>query len=276
MLNTIQAVIDWLYYARRNVIDTITFLSMRFYGPELSFDEVRKGRYNHKKHTDRDLVQAKDLDLLLAAAKECYKTAQDRRSVVTDKCKTLLTLSTFILAISGLFMPKTFEFDGWIARGLFFISGLFMADAVILLLVYFGVGSETTVTLDQDYVPLDKDDLKKALINDFLKCEVETDNRTDYLVNVYEAARCFAFAGFGMMLALVAYSYLTRTPSGEAARVIQALRGDQRLIDLLRGPAGEQGPRGPEGPKGSPGPIGPVGPKGDKGDVGRADPMQNP
>jgi hypothetical protein len=162
---------------------------LRLYALEVTFKDIKSGKYDTRILVDLNLDDAKDLDNLLATAKDCYKAAIDRRSTVTDKCKTLLTLSSFILAIGGFFLPKSFDFDNWWMRGLFFVAGLFVLDAVILLLVYFGIGTEVKVGLDQAIVSLQKDDLKKSLINEYTKCETDSENRTDYLVNVYETAR---------------------------------------------------------------------------------------
>ena len=109
------------------------------------------------------------------------------------------------------------------------------------------------IELDQSIVPLEKNDLKKTLINEYLKCEVDSENRTDYLVNVYEAARFFALSGFFLMLLLAAANYLGNSPSDSAKHTIRELRRDPILIDLLRGPKGEKGDLGPRGPKGEKG-----------------------
>ena len=130
-----QSLLDGFYYVRRFVVNCIAYLSLKLYALEITFNDVKQGRYDVEQHENRDLNDAKDLDDLLATAKDCYKAAIDRRTIVTDKCKTLLTLSAFILTISGLFLPKSFEFDGWCMRVLFFVAGILVLDAVILLLV---------------------------------------------------------------------------------------------------------------------------------------------
>ncbi len=266
-----QYSVDGLYYARRWLLNVIAYSSLRIYALEVSFEDVCNGRYKTDLHKDRDLDQAKDLDNLLSTAKDCYKAATDRRTVVTDKCKTLLTLSSFILAISGVFLPKPFELDGWLMRGLIIAAGILVLDSVLLLLVYFGVGTESKVGFDQSIVALEKDDLKKALINEYLKCEVASENRTHYLVDVYATARFYALAGFLLMLCLATINFLNHPPSAYAKQTIQELKKDPQLTSLLRGidgRAGQKGDIGPAGPKGDKGDLGPTGAKGDKGDIG--------
>ncbi len=270
-INRFQYCVDQLYYARQWLLNVIAYGSLRLYALEVTFEDVRNGRYKSDRHEDRDLDQAKDLDNLLSTAKDCYKAAIDRRAVVTDKCKTLLTLSSFILAISGIFLPKPLELDGWLMRGLIITAGVSVLDSVLLLLVYFGIGSETKIGFHQSIVALEKDDLKKALINEYLKCEVDSENRTHYLVDVYKTARFYALAGFMLMLTLATVNFLKHSPTSYAKQTIQELRNDPQLLTLLRGTNGQDGKKGDAGPvglKGEKGDIGPSGPKGDKGDVG--------
>jgi hypothetical protein len=269
----LQLLLYGFFLLRRHVLNFVAYMCLRIYSFDVTLDDVRDGRYKYTRHVDRNLDNAKDLDLLLVTAKDCYKSAVDHRNGVTEKCKTLLTLSSFILAISGLFIPRTFEFEGWLPRGLFLLAGLLLLVAVVLLLVYFAVTSaETTIDLNQSEVSLEGGDLKKALINSYLRCAQDTDNRTNYLFDVYATARFFAFSAFVMMFGLVAVNYLTRPPSGDAAKVIQQLRSDPGLIELLRGPKGEKGERGERGAKGDTGDRGPRGEKGERGERGEKGP----
>ena len=244
----VQFNLDQFYYFRKFVLDCIAFVSIRVFGIECTFADVKRGRYGHADHQDRHLENAKDLDALLATAKDCFKSASDRRNLVTDKCKTLLTMSSFILAISGLFLPKSFDFDPWWMRALFFVAGLFLLNAVTMLLIYFGVGAETTICLDQSDVSLEKDNLKKSLINLYLRCQVDADNRTDYLLDIYKVARFFSLFAFSIILLLLSVNYFSHSSSTEAEKVIQQLRGDPKFIDLLRGPKGEKGDKGDPAP----------------------------
>jgi cation transport ATPase len=268
----LQDLLDGFYYLRRFVLNCIAYISMRAYALEVTFEDVKRGRYDTTGHTDRNLDNAKDLDSLLATAKGSLKTATERRNVVTDKCKTLLTLSSFILAISGLFVPKAFEFEGWFSRDFFFLAGLLLLNSIVMLLVYFSVGTDTVIKLEQSLIGLEGNDLKKALINSYLRCEVDTDNRTSYLVNVYETAKLFALSAFTIMLLLVAANYLNHSSSGDAEKAIQHLRSDPKMIDLLRGPKGEKGNKGERGEKGDAGDRGSKGDKGDKGERGEKGP----
>jgi hypothetical protein len=57
--------------------------------------------------------------------------------------------------------------------------------------------------------------------------------------------------------------YFTRSTDADAKKVVQELRSNPRVVDLLRGPKGEKGDRGDPGLSGQ---KGDRGEKGDKGD----------
>jgi hypothetical protein len=245
-----QHALNRFHAYRKLLVDCIAFASIRLYAVELAFRDVREGRIQERTHEAANLSAAKDLDTLLSVAKECYKIALDRRNGVTDKCKTLLALCSFILAVSSLFVPKSFEFDGLWMRLIFFGAGLLVLNAVVLLLVYFGVAKEQTLALDGPMLSLSADDAKKSLIDDYLRCEVDSENRTGYLVHVYEAARFYALTGLVLMLMLASVNYLSDEPSDAAERIVRLVRSNPRMVELLRGPKGDKGEKGERGPKG--------------------------
>ncbi|MCI0541277.1 MAG: collagen-like protein [Verrucomicrobiales bacterium] len=270
-----QRFLDGFHDFRKALVAWLTYCSIRFFGTEITFEEVEAGSLKNRQHANLNLDGASDVDSLLDAAKECHKAAMDRRQVVTDKCKTLLTLSAFILTITGLFVPRASEFETWWLRIPFFLAGLLLLNSVVLLLVYFGVGKEKEASVDQADASLDKENLRKAMINQYLDCEVAYDNRTDYLIEIFKAARFFSVSAFTLIVVLFLVSYLTHTSTTDASKIIRQLRSDPQLIDLLRGTKGEQGPqgiqgeRGPEGPKGPQGEKGPQGDRGPKGEQGQ-------
>src|ERR1700730_960867 len=93
--STLQRCLDWFYFKRKWVLDTITYYSIRLYGIEdRTFEEVELATSLKRQHKLCDLGDAKDLDGLLNAAKDSFKSAVERRGIVTDKCKTLLTVSS--------------------------------------------------------------------------------------------------------------------------------------------------------------------------------------
>ena len=265
-----QRIVDWLFDARRFVMDCITFASVRLYGIECSFADVRARAYDLTRHTDRNLDGARDLDTLLASAKDRYKDAVDRRALVTDKAKTLVTLNSALLAVLAAFLPKSLEFESWCVRVPFYAGVLMLLNALVVMWMYFDVKNEMNLDLQQAEVGLDGADLKKSLINSCLQCQVAADNGTNYLADLYKTARFYFLSGFLAVFVILSAGYFKRPPSGDAERVIEKLRGEPKMIELLRGPKGENGAEGPPGAKGPPGERGPQGHQGPQGDRGPA------
>jgi hypothetical protein len=266
-----QCVFDWLFKARTFAMDCITFASVRLFGIECTFRDVRKRAYVEDQYHYLHLEDCKDPDTLLSSAKERYKDAIDRRAFITDKAKTLVTLGSALLAILGAFLPKVAGFDSWFVSVLFYGGVLLVLNALIVMWMYYDIKEETYVQFEQNEVGLDKDNLKKSLINSYLRCQFDTKNTTDFLADLYKTARFYFLFGFVVIFFIFSLNYFTKPPSNEAEKVIQQLRGDPKLIDLLRGPKGEkgdQGERGLQGEKGEKGERGPQGAKGERGPQG--------
>lgn len=253
----------------------VVYLSLRLYGSEVSFKSLRSRTFDSAKHKDLHLDDAKHLDTLLAEAQENLKGADARRSVVMDKCKVLFTLSTLLLGAIGLLMPKSLVFSQWWMRILFFVATLAFANVVMLLVFFFGVGNEMKVALNQTQVGLEEKDLKKSLINVYLKCRTATDNRTDFLVELYKVAQFFFLSAFTIIVLLFSLNFFTQSPDDEMKHVLKRLRGNQTFIESIRGERGEKGEAGIKGDKGDRGPQGERGEKGEKGDEDYGPPIRH-
>ena len=264
----LQKVLDAFYYARKATITAITYCSLRSYGLEVKLEDIRKESYAGSKHVDRKLDKAQDLELLLEEAKEVFKRAEARRTLVMDKCKTLLTLGSLLLAVVGLLLPKSLAFGSAWMSILFFLAALAFLNVVILLAVSMGVGTETGISIDQADVDLKGEGRKKSFINLYLLCETATNNRTDYLVDVYKAARFYFLSAFTLVAALFAINFFLHSPDDEMKAVLQRLRGDQVFIESIRGQKGDKGDRGEKGDRGDKGDKGDKGERGEKGEKG--------
>ena len=261
----LQKVLDAFYYTRRWVVTSVVYLSLRLYGSEVLFDSLWSRTFDSAKHTDLNLDAAKDLDTLHSEAQESLKRAEARRAVIIDKCKVLFTLSSLLLAAIGLLMPKAFSFSHCWMRILFFLATLAFVNVVVLLVFFFGVGNEMKVALHQDQVGLEGKDLKKSLLNLYLKCATAAENRTDFLVELYKVAQFFFLSAFTIIALLFAVNFFTQSPDEEMKDVLKRLRGNQAFIDSIRGDKGDSGAKGDKGDRG---PQGERGAKGDKGDSG--------
>lgn len=257
-----QKLLDAFFYTRKWVVTSMVYLSLRLYGSEVTFASLWSRTFDSAKHADLNFDQAKDLETLLGEAQENLKRTDSRRAVVMDKCKVLFTLSSLLLGAIGLLLPKSLAFDHVWMKILFFIATLAFVNVVVLLVFFFGVGNEMKVALDQEQVGLEGNDLKKSLINLYLKCATVTENRTDFLVELYKVAQFFFLSAFTIISLLFSVNFFTQSPDREMNDVLRRLRGDQIFIDSIRGERGAKGDIGPKGDKGD------TGPKGDKGDSG--------
>jgi hypothetical protein len=272
-----QKALDRFYDARRWIVDVLAFLTLRVYAKEVTFTEVANGTYAPACETPHNqdgagpgeplnLDEAKDVDTLLDVSKECLSNAQKRRSDVTDKCKTLCTVASLLLGVIGLTLPKYLEFESWAMRGIAVVAVALLFTGITILLKYFDVGKETTISLGKADVPLDGTDLKKSLVNQCRRCEEDANYRTDFLVDLYSAARFCFFSALTLVAILVLSAILTSHPTDAAKRLVEEIRSDSDLIELLRGPKGLVGSKGDPGLQGAVGPQGGKGEKGDRGD----------
>lgn len=261
MKQRIQKMLDWFYWLRKWTVTAITYISVRFFGSESSWDELWNEKFNTFKHTNRDLSRAEDVSLILAEVKEGVKNSESRLAAITDKCKTLLTLSSLLLTFVALVFTKT-SFDSIWMRIILLVSALAFFNAVILLLVILGVRTAMTTVIEQKEVDLPSRDFAKALINFLLQCQADLDNRTDYLVEVYKVARCFVLFAFTGLSLLLSLNLFFISPQDTAKVVASELRADTNFLQSVRGEKGDRGPKGDPGPRGVPGP------KGDRGENG--------
>ena len=157
-----KKIFDCFYKFRAVVMDYIMFASIRLYGFEYNLEQVKKRTCDNDQNSKHNLNldNAKDLDALLTLSKECFKSAIDRRSYVTDKVKTLIMLNAALLAILTAFLPKITELNLWWMKLPFFTGVISLINALIITWMYFDIRSSTEIVVDQDEIELDKNDLK--------------------------------------------------------------------------------------------------------------------
>lgn len=252
----LQKVLDMFHGFRRSFHDRLSYYSMRFFGFEVTYEDFQGRSWLNVTHSDRNLdnVKSESLEQLLKCAESEFKDAGDRRTLLTDKCKTLLGLASSLLALLGIFSPK-FNVDTIVSQVLFFATVLALLNSVSLLLYFFGVGSEAVVKAESSETNLGIEDLQKSLINKHYAAIAAKDNRTDFLVNVYEVARFFFL--IALVLLTIAFSINIFSQKPEQAKkpdeIIRELRSQPELIEMLRGPRGNKGEKGDKGERGEPG-----------------------
>ena len=271
MAAILQYFLDQCYYARRAICRSLAYFAIRAYGIEVTYDLIKKGSYDGRVPTPLHLDTASDLDTLLDMAKDSMSIADRRRGIITDKCKTLFTLGSLLIGVVGLLLPKYLAFDSIWMKFLAVAAVAILFKAFFILLVFFDVGQEKDMSLEQADVPLDAANLRKSLLNRYRECSADIDNRTDYLVDVYRVARFCFLSAASIVAGLVVVSLWMNSPSDQNERLVREIRSDATLIEILRGPQGNRGAQGERGESGADGHKGERGARGENGRDAQAD-----
>jgi len=249
----LQKLLDAFYYIRKWVVTGLVYFSLRLYGSETTFSALWSRTFDSAKHSDLNLDQAEDLETLLDEAQESLNKAEARRSAVTNKCNVLFTLSSLLLGIIGVLMPKAFVFCHTWMKVLFFLAMLAFVNVIVLLIFFFGVGTEMKVNVSQAEASFTAKDLKKCLINLYRRCGTAAENRTDFLVEIYKVAQFFFLSAFTIVAILFAVNFFAQSSDEGMTDVLKRLRGNPTFIESIRGEKGEKGDRGEKGEKGDKG-----------------------
>ena len=190
-----------------------------------------------------------------------------RRAAITEKCKTLLTLSSLFLTLVGFLLSRTYFDSKWV--WLFFtLAALAFLNVVTLLVVFFGVRAETHVQLNQKDANLDEQGLQRALIKSYLITMSDIDQRTNFLADVYKVARFFFLFAFTLLVMTIVVNLHFADASSRAKAVARELKTDANFLLSVKGSSGVPGQRGDKGDTGEKGARGDKGERGEKGEPG--------
>ena len=81
------------------------------------------------------------------------------------------------------------------------------------------------IKIEQQDVDIDKDSLKKVLINNYFQCQTDLDNRNDYLVEIYKAARFFYLSAFVVLVMVFSVNFVLTSPEEQAKKQAKAACG---------------------------------------------------
>lgn len=255
---SIQAHLDSFFYLRKRTACSLTWLSMRLCGFEVTYSHCNNGKYETPKHKDLNLANATSVDEMLAQSKSSLTDEIDRRNSVIDKSKTLMTLGSLLLGFSGFFLVDSVRSGSTTARILVFVAAILLVNAIALIIEFFDIGKGALPIITEDEVLLDQNTLKKRLVNSYRSCATNHEQRTNYLVDVYRTAKFF----FTCSLIVVVILFAVNFGDARSAKddFIRELRSDPEILKMLRGPQGERG---------APGRVGARGERGQRGLLGR-------
>jgi hypothetical protein len=230
--STWRKFLDGFYYFREWLTTLITYLSLHLYASEISWDEIKKGKIRSTQQVDLKLDAAKDLDLLLSEVKCRLAEEEDRRNSTTDKCKSLVTLSSLVLAASGIVVSKT-NLDATWTQLILVLAALSLLHVVVLISMHFAVGADMQPTIDQHDATLSEDDLRKSLINIYLQCQADRNARVNFLVELYKGARFYFLLGLTLIIVLLVSTFPARPKEDLASTVAKKLTENATLIERL-------------------------------------------
>lgn len=230
--NTWRHLLDGFHRFRERLSILITFLSLHIYASEISWDEIKKGKIKSPQHVDLKLDAAEDLDLLLSEVKCRLTEEEDRRNSTTDKCKSLVTLSSLVLAASGIVVSKA-NLDSTWAQVVLVLAALSLLHVVVLISMHFAVGADMQPTIDQHDATLSSDDLRKSLINTYLKCQADRNDRVNFLVELYKGARFYFLLGLTLIIALLVSTVPARPKEDLPSAIAKQLTENATSIERL-------------------------------------------
>jgi hypothetical protein len=244
----IQKLLDKFFYKRKQFVDTLTYWNLRIYGLEPKFTEVEARKYSDPTFVPLVFDASSDLETLVEIASKRFDQAVSRRETVASKAATILTLTSILVGILAVVLPKQLSFPIIWQRILAGIAVGLLLNTLVLVLVILDVGTAMSPKVDQNEVSLSANELRASLTNSYLQCAIYTDASTSFLVDVFKATRfCFLSALFLASVLVVS----SLASSGYNSETFSAdLRSDSNLVNLLRGPKGDRGEPGPKGPEG--------------------------
>jgi len=225
-------ILDGFYYFREWLTTLITFLSLHIYASEISWNEIKKGKIKSPKQDGLKLDGAIELDLLLSEVKCRLAEAENRRNSTADKCKSLVTLSSLVLAASGIVVSKT-NLDSTWTQLILVLAALSLLHVVVLISMHFAVGTDKNTTIDQHDASLSGDDLRKSLINSYLKCQADRNDRVNFLVELYKGARFYFLLGLTLIIALLVSTFPALAKEDLPSAVAKQLTENATFIERL-------------------------------------------
>jgi hypothetical protein len=166
----------------------------------------------------------------LAYVKDVAEMARGRRTSLDEKCRSLLTLTGLLFAVTAAFTPRCPI--PWLL--LLPLSALLLTG--FLLVEYLGVVNWTYVDPDATFARSCADARKRIHVNEILQTVRENDRTMDFLAEVFRAARQTFMVALGLVLLVAAASVALRPIEGRTVddQLLESLRADRRLRDDLR------------------------------------------
>ncbi len=248
-MNKIEAASVYLAYR-------VVWLMMAVLNPGHTFSEIKDGNMEYEQQVDAvNVCDADDPQFALDEARRYMEQEEQRRMVIDDKSKVMLTVAAILFAANAAVLSRLSVW--WF--GLVPLGSLFMS--VYLTLMYF-----RTYTLQViDYSKItwtDTKDTKQEIAQQEFNCVAGMESQNSLRIGVHKASRRALILALGSTFIVVCIQMIQPQPKDA---LVNRIETDAEVRELLRGPAGLAGPQGEVGPTG---PTGPQGSRGTQGEPG--------
>lgn len=219
-----------------------------------------------KPRPPRDVAKDSCTDTVLQAAKDMQASELKRKELITDKAKTLhtLTLASGPL-LATLLATHTWPFAPSIVGAITVVLVGLLLLSWWLVFVFMGTDLLAMPDLFTDpdvLLPAPVEDTnsverkqKIAILEQLVDSIYENEAHVDFLAIVYGRSRKLFFI-FVLLASLAFLSSVPKPPDTDA--IVGRLKSDAEFVRLVTGPTGAEGPRGPATVAGPTGPEGAV------------------
>ncbi len=155
-------------------------LLMGFLWHKITMDEIKAQMYQPASLGNIN-INDDSIDTALEFAKDLNKQEEERAKFVLDKIKMLTT-------ISALSLPLLFGFTSH--KDWYYILPLSLSLITVLILILtISVGTGATVSYEDGKFEKEINELKKEIIKDSIVSSHRNSYATDYVIDIYKAAR---------------------------------------------------------------------------------------
>ena len=238
---------------RQVVVTVITYLTLRAYGSDITWENLRDQKLPSPTGPPPQLTNAVSPGLLLSAAKDVLAASEKRRDIVVEKSKTLLTIASLLAGIVGILLPKSLRFSAVWLQILFYIAALALMNTVVMLLQMLGVRKAMFVAIDSTDASKTTPELTIGLAEAYLKVRADTDSQTDYIAEIYKGARFSFLCAFTLVWFVFTVNYFYPAQKADSGTTVNELRSDPDFLQKTKGEKGERGEKGEKGERGEKG-----------------------
>jgi hypothetical protein len=165
------------------LLDSIHFSILKILSIDCSWREFKHRKYDHPARGTIEFSDSKSNDAILEVCKSEFEAQEDRRKIIYDKSKSLLTATTILLGFIGIY-ANYFQSSKW-----FLAPVIPLLLSAFLLLRLLDIRALQGCVLTQDDVKLEPDAFKIQRAKDFLSSSKYNGSCNDFFADCYRASQ---------------------------------------------------------------------------------------